>query len=85
VIERRRDHRILEGGHDHRPGLAGADAGVRGLDLVSAVERDADDVAERERRREVRLCLYPRRHSQSGGGSKRQRADADRFHYRPPW
>ena len=65
MIERGRDHRILERGDDGGPGLARANARIRRLDLVSAFPGDADHVRQADWRRE-----RPRR--LGGGMASRQ-------------
>ena len=52
VVERGRDHRVFERRDDGRPRLSGARARARGLDLVSSLACDANDVRQTERRRE---------------------------------
>ena len=57
VIERGRDHRVLERGDDGGPCLTGANARTRRLDLVSTLAREANHVRQTERRRERRRRL----------------------------
>ena len=59
VIERGRDHRVVERGHDGGSCLAGANACARRLDLVSPLAGEANDVAEAQGRRKHLASSVP--------------------------
>ena len=61
VIERGREHRVGEGGHDRGPLLTRANACARSLDLVAPLACEPNGVAEAQRRRQRRGRLGSRR------------------------
>ena len=71
VVEGRRNHGVLECGHDGGPCFAGANTCARRLDLVSPLTCQPNDVSEAQGRRKLRgrLC---RRGSRPGRGPYHQ-------------
>jgi hypothetical protein len=76
VIQRGRNHGVLECGHDGGPCLARANTCTRCLNLISPLACEPDDVAEAEWRRERRWRLRDNvdRHGQTTG----RQSDAER-------